>query len=104
MDFRKELKIIQTTGKMVLGFRRSLKSIFQKRAKMILVSNNCPEHFLIDLMSAAKAFNIPILKTDFSSNDFGVLLNKPFSISVLAIINEGESSILEASSEIERRT
>lgn len=103
MDLRRELKIIQTTGKMILGYRRSLKSIFQKKAKMILISNNCPEYLLIDVMSAAKALNIPILKTNFSSNDIGALLNKPFSISVLAIIDEGESTILEATSEIERR-
>ncbi|MEM3560896.1 MAG: 50S ribosomal protein L30e [Nitrososphaerota archaeon] len=103
MDLRKELKIVQTTGKMILGFRKSLKSIFQKKAKIVLVANNCPENLLIDLISASKVFNIPVIKTELSSIEFGALLNKPFSISVLSIIDEGESNILEALTEIERR-
>ncbi|UCG71133.1 MAG: ribosomal L7Ae/L30e/S12e/Gadd45 family protein, partial [Thermoplasmata archaeon] len=43
MDINKALKTAVTTGKVLFGFEQTMKAINAKKAKLIIVSSNCPD-------------------------------------------------------------
>lgn len=72
------------SGNVVLGAKRVAKS--QKEAKLVIYSNDCPAP---KLPSKTKTYHL-----DMTSRELGRLCKKPFSVSALAIIDEGDSDIM----------
>lgn len=94
MDIAKELKIAINTGKVEMGFRTTLKAIIKKRAKLIIMASNVPEELSSKIRRAAGSA-IPIYVFPGSSWDLGSLCGRPHTITSIAIIDPGESSILK---------
>ncbi len=81
----KELKKVIETGKIYLGIKQAKKAIKNEKAKLIVVANNAPEN--IDS-------NVPVIKFEGDGFELGALCGKPFSVSVITIISEGEGKLL----------
>ena len=81
----RELKKIMRTGKVYLGIKQAEKAIAKKEAKLIIVANNTPK--------VPKA-DVPVLKFDGDGFELGALCGKPFSVSAVTIVSEGESKLL----------
>jgi large subunit ribosomal protein L30e len=90
IDVEKALRKALNTGKVYLGAKRSIKAVRDGSAKLVIVSQNCPE----ELREKLKDANVPIVTFNGSNMDLGATCGKPYSVSMLTIIDPGDSEIL----------
>lgn len=89
------IKLLYKTGKVVLGSRRAVKLVKSGKAVGIVLASNVPKHLVDDFTYYARLGNVKVVRYPGSSYELGALLGKPFPVSVIAIIDPGESNILE---------
>jgi len=96
-DIDTNIKVAYKTGKIIYGKNKVLKSLQRENPyKMLIVSNNCP----IDLITELNNYNnflkdkIFIYKYKGSSWDLGLACAKPYMISVIGIIDFGDSDLI----------
>lgn len=87
-DINRALKMAIETGKVFIGQEQSIKAIKNDKAKLVIIANNCPKEFL------KKIEKVSIYKFKGNNVELGAVCGKPFPISTLTIIEEGESDIL----------
>ena len=88
MDEGMAIRQAVDTGDVQIGTRSAERSVKKKTAKMIVIATNCPGYPWLK--------NLAVKVHRFNGNglDLGAACGKPYSISVIAIVNPGESSIL----------
>jgi large subunit ribosomal protein L30e len=94
IDISRELQVALSTGKVILGYRKSIKAVMDGSAKLVILASNAPAEVANNVQYYAKITNIPIYVFQGSSWDLGAAVRKPFKISTIAIIDPGESNIL----------
>ncbi len=75
---KQELLGILKEKEIVMGYKRSLDLLKEKKAENIIVSNNCPKDYLNSLGK--------VETYDGSSKDLGIVCGKPFNIAVISVI------------------
>ncbi|MCS7113840.1 MAG: 50S ribosomal protein L30e [Nitrososphaerota archaeon] len=83
------------TGKVLFGSNSTVKSVKTGRAKMVVLSSNCPEGIRRDIEYYCKLSNIPLITYKGSSLDLAAVCGKPFPLSALTIREPGDSEILK---------
>jgi len=73
-----------------------LKYLKLGRSKLVVVASNCPKELMADIEHYAKLFGVGILRYSGNSVELGVAAGRPFSVSVLSIVEPGNSNILSA--------
>ena len=104
-DESKELNVAVKTGKTLLGMKSVIRELSLGELKLIVIANNAPKKVVdqISLLNACLADKqVPIFKSKNSSWDLGAACGKPFWISTVGILDEGDSSILKANSAMEQ--
>ena len=91
MDINKALKTAVTTGKVLFGFDQTMKAVKAGKAKLIIFSSNCPDKHLTIIEEYKE---VPSHRFSGTNIELGSACGKPFSISVLSVLSEGESEIL----------
>lgn len=99
IDVENAIKIAVKTGTVSLGSKESIRLVKNEQAKLIMVSSNCPAEILDDLKTYCKFSNLSIYQYKGSNWDLGFICGKPFMVSVLAIIEPGDSDILKLTEE-----
>jgi len=95
-DIDTNIKVAYKTGKIIYGKKQVLKELRQNPFKMLIIANNCP----IELENQLNYYNslmknkLFIYKYKGSSWDLGLACAKPYMISVIGIISEGDSDLL----------
>ncbi len=92
MDLTNELRRAVSTGKVYFGAEQARYAIGQKEAKLIIVASSPAPGTENDpvLSKFAKRFNFP-----GNNMELGAACGKPFSVSVLTVVQEGSSRILD---------
>lgn len=91
-----ELYLALKSGNVVLGARRSIKQLKSGRnPKLVVVASNAPREVKAEVEYLAKLAGVPIYQYPGKSIDLGRAFKKPFFVSVAAVMEEGESRILE---------
>ncbi|MFX1375518.1 MAG: 50S ribosomal protein L30e [Promethearchaeota archaeon] len=95
-DIDTNIRVAYKTGKIIYGKNNVLKHLRDSTFKMIIVANNCPAELVSQLN-----YYISLMKDKMyihrykgSSWDLGLTCAKPYMISIIGIINEGDSDIL----------
>merc|ERR1712232_1147648 len=83
-NINQKLQLVVKSGKIVLGVRQTLKTVRTAKAKMVIVSKNCP---------ALRKTHLHFY--DGSNTDLGTACGKYFRVGCLAITNPGDSDILK---------
>ena len=83
------------TGRVHLGSKTAISEIRRGRAKMAILSSNCPEATREKIEVHGKLSGIPVLRHQKDSADLGVLCGKPFPVSAIVINDPGDSKILD---------
>lgn len=91
-----ELRIAISTGKVYIGSKMALREVRRGRAKMVILSSNCPAEIAERLIELGALSNVPVLRHMRTSIDLGALCGKPFPISAIVINEPGDSKILSA--------
>ncbi len=95
IDIEKELKVAFKTGKVVYGYKSSIKSIIYGRAKLVIVAENMPKIMKDHIIQLSKSLNVRVYIFPGSSLSLGGLCSKPFFISSIVVEDPGESEILQ---------
>jgi len=92
-----ELEICSKSGKMILGCKAVIRDLGSQniRSKLVILANNCPEQYKERIEKFAKLTNTPILRYNAGALELGKAVGKKFLVSALAVIDEGDSSILK---------
>jgi len=93
VDFSKALKTTIKKGKVKIGIRQTKININNGSAKLIVLANNCPQSSEIKKLSKKK--KIPVYDFNSHSIDLGYALGKAFSISAIAVLDDGGSNITQ---------
>jgi len=90
-----ELRRLLKTGKVVIGAKRSLDAIRLGKAKGVVLATKLPKYIEDDVLYYAKLSGIKVIRFPGSSYELGTVVGKPFPITTIAIIDPGDSNLLE---------
>lgn len=90
-----ELRMAINTGRVHLGSKVAVREIRRGRARMAILSSNCPDQVRDNIENFGKLSEIPVLLHQKDSMDLGILCGKPFPVSTIVINDPGDSRILE---------
>jgi large subunit ribosomal protein L30e len=94
LDLNREIRQAVTSGKVILGSDKGLKSLKLGQAKLVILSLNCDQIVRTDVERYAKLAGIPIHIYNGDSTELGLVCGKPFLVNVMTIIDPGSSNIL----------
>ncbi len=98
MDVAHEIRRTVETGEILIGTEECLNALKNKNVKLIIYAENISEDTADDIEYYCRLLEIPLYKFKGSSVDLGTVAGKPYVISVIAVMNPGESNILSISS------
>jgi large subunit ribosomal protein L30e len=85
-DLRKK---IVDEKKIIIGYNRALKMIKRGEIEKIFLAKNVPENIKKDIEYYQKLGNFEVEVLNYSNEEVGLLLKKPFKISVISILKNG---------------
>jgi large subunit ribosomal protein L30e len=83
------------TGECRIGAKSSIRAIKMGEAKLVVVAANAPIDVLEDIDYYAKMGNVSTKRFEGTSWDLGEVIGKPFMVAAIAVIEPGDSNILE---------
>lgn len=92
MDFNASLRKAVKTGTVFLGRNKTRESIEAGKAKLVVVARNSPE----SVKTLVNETDIPVYVYEGSSVQLGKACGMPYVVSALAVVEPGESDILNA--------
>ena len=95
IDVNKAITTTAKTGKIQIGASIALKSAKAKKAKLILLSSNCPKRIRENIEYYCRLSEVPVSVFKGDSSYLGALCGKPFEVSALTIREPGDSNILK---------
>ncbi|MBS7615675.1 50S ribosomal protein L30e [Candidatus Bathyarchaeota archaeon] len=95
IDVDKAIATAVKTGKVHFGANSAIQNAKTGKAKMVIVSSNCPEEIRRDLEYYCRLSNVPLIVYKGSSTDLAAVCGKPFVLSALTIREPGDSEILK---------
>lgn len=90
MDFNTSLRKAVKTGTVFLGQNKTQECIEEGKAKLVVVAENSPD----SVKNLTKETDIPVYVYAGSSVQLGKACGMPYVVSALAVIEPGESDIL----------
>ena len=93
--FNQELRNVIDTGKIIYGTNEIKKECFVGEPKLLILSNTIDKNKKQEFLYYAKLLNIDAIEYPENSLELGSVCAKPFSISVVAVIDFGKSSIID---------
>ena len=90
-----ELRLALSTGKVQLGSKATVRELRRGRAKLAIVSSNCPRNAREVINNFGKLSEVPVMEHSKDSVDLGTLCGKPFPVSAMVINDPGDSKILD---------
>ena len=90
MDFNASLRKAVKTGTVFLGRNKTQESIEEGKAKLVVVARNSPE----SVKNLVNEIDVPVYVYEGSSVQLGKACGMPYVVSALAVIEPGESDIL----------
>ena len=93
VDVNKALKDVSKKGKIILGEKQTKAAIKKGIAKLVVMANNCPYAEAITALVTEN--NVPLYNYTSNGVELGYTCGKSFAVSSFAVLEEGESNILQ---------
>ncbi len=93
-DLRTKLGNVMKTGKVILGSKSTTTALLTANPKMIILSRNCPEKEREQITYYSKLAGVPVETAEENSIELGSICSKPFPVSAIGVLDEGDSGIL----------
>eukprot|EP00656_Telonema_subtile_P039096 TRINITY_DN4423_c0_g1_i4.p2 TRINITY_DN4423_c0_g1~~TRINITY_DN4423_c0_g1_i4.p2 ORF type:complete len:110 (-),score=27.42 TRINITY_DN4423_c0_g1_i4:73-402(-) len=90
------LQLVIKSGKYSLGYKSTLKSLRAGKAKLVLISSNCPPLRKSELEYYSMLSKASVHHYTGTNNDLGTACGRYFAVSCLSIVEAGDSDILHA--------
>ncbi|WP_455284488.1 50S ribosomal protein L30e [[Eubacterium] cellulosolvens] len=95
MDLNKQISMAVKTGKVELGCKEATDAAKTGKARLIVISSNCPEPLRSNIVYNAKLSEVPVYVYSGTSMDLGIACEKPFLVTALTVKEPGDSEILK---------
>ena len=104
-DPDKEINVAVKTGKSLIGYKQTARELATGKLKLIVLARNTRKDVVdrINLFNSCLETPVPVFTSQNSSIDLGAVLGKPYWVSCLGIIDEGDSSILKTVEKIQEQ-
>ncbi len=93
VDVNKALKDVSKKGTILLGEKQTKSAIQKGTAKLVVMANNCPSAKTITSLTNDK--KVPLFTYAFTGVELGYSCGKNYAVSCFAVLDEGESNILQ---------
>ena len=93
-DLAGDIRLAVDTGKVAIGYREVAKSISNSEAKAVVIAAKGKKDIIDDIVHMCNIAGIKIIKFNENSLELGTICGKPYSVNALAIIDQGNSNIL----------
>jgi len=90
------LQLVIKSGKYSLGYKSTLKCLRSAKAKLVIISTNCPALRKSELEYYSMLSKCSVHHYTGNNNDLGTACGKYFRVSCLSILDAGDSDILRA--------
>jgi large subunit ribosomal protein L30e len=90
IDVARTLKTAIRTGKVYFGTKRSIKSVINGDAKLVILASNCPKEIRAEIASK----EVHIYNYAGDSTELGSVSGKPYAVLTLSVVDIGSSDIL----------
>ncbi|MDE1865625.1 MAG: 50S ribosomal protein L30e [Candidatus Micrarchaeota archaeon] len=94
-DLANDIRLAVDSGKAVFGVKESIDSMMASRAKAVIVASSNKRDRINDIMHLAKLSEVKVIVFQGNPMNLGVVCGKPYSVSVLSIMEPGSSNILK---------
>lgn len=94
-DLNSDLRLAVDTGKVTMGIEETMSAINTDKAKLVVVSVKGRGSSIDDIKHVCSVAGIRLLKFNGSSLELGAVCGKPYSVSALAVIEPGNSNIMD---------
>ncbi len=94
MDVQKSIRMAVDTGRVLLGKNECMRSVRSGKSKIVLFSSNIPFDLKVAISKHAKMGGIPMYEFAGTSKELGSVCGKPYPVSVMSVLEEGDSDIL----------
>ena len=91
----KNIRLAYNTGKIIMGVNESKKFIMNGEGKLIILSEDSPKEIKNDITYFSEMAQIPLVVYPNTAIRLGEACGRPHPISVMVILNEGDSKVLE---------
>jgi large subunit ribosomal protein L30e len=88
------LALVVKSGKFEIGYTSVLKTLRKGKAKLVVISKNCPPLRKSELEYYAMLSQSAVHHFHGTNTDLGVASGKVFRTSVIAVTDQGDSDIL----------
>ncbi|MBS3816335.1 MAG: 50S ribosomal protein L30e [Candidatus Thermoplasmatota archaeon] len=96
MEIKREIRVAVNTGKVDFGLKEAYKNLEDDDCDLLIVASNCPD----DQMKENDEFEgVSIYHFEGNNQVLGSAAGKPFAISIMSILDSGESNILSLKAE-----
>lgn len=94
-DIKEKLLSTVKTGTVEYGMKKAVNKLYAEEPELVLVSKNCPQAMKDRIKYYCRINQTRYLESNYSSLDLGSICGRQHSVSVLTVLNPGESGILE---------
>uniref|UniRef100_A0A0E0C0N1 Ribosomal protein eL8/eL30/eS12/Gadd45 domain-containing protein n=1 Tax=Oryza meridionalis TaxID=40149 RepID=A0A0E0C0N1_9ORYZ len=104
-NINNKLQLVMKSGKYTLGYKTVLRTLRNSKAKLVIISNNCPPLRKSEIEYYAMLAKVTVHHFHgtsglFSDNvDLGTACGKYFRVCCLSIIDPGDSDIIKTTGE-----
>ena len=91
-----KITIVVKSGKYTMGLNQTIQTLRSGRAKLIVISNNCPPIKKAELEYYAMLAKTPVHQYNGNNLDLGTACGKKFRTAVLSVTDIGDSDITSA--------
>ncbi len=81
------------TGKIVFGSDKTKKIALSGKARLVIISSNCPPETRQDLEHYCKLSKVPLHVFEGTGAQLGTTCGKPFGVSALTVLDYGSSDL-----------
>ncbi|MBU0761938.1 MAG: 50S ribosomal protein L30e [Candidatus Altiarchaeota archaeon] len=92
----KKLKNAVETGRVELGYNKTVKSVLMSTPKAVVLSGDIPKDMRQSIEYYCWLVSVPLIVAKENGLDLGSSLGRSHTITSLSILDEGDSSIVEA--------
>ncbi|VVB56603.1 50S ribosomal protein L30e [uncultured archaeon] len=91
----KAIRMCTESGEIVMGARESMQSVRHGKGQVLVLAANAPADNASDVRRYCALSSLPIVEFAGTSMELGSICGKPFPVSMLLVLDAGNSSIME---------
>lgn len=93
VDVDRILKNAVNKATVTIGSKQTKSSISKGAAKLVVIAKNCPQ--FSEIIKLAEGKKVPVHQYSSTSVNLGYACGKKFPVSTFAVVDEGESNIIQ---------